>query len=300
MELIAEKWAAEKPKYPLDDHFDIARVSLFKFVKSLDRLSAERQYREFLKRLLLNYASKDPKVSALVPELEAQRGLTFSAIVQMLNYPQFEQPDHDTLRILARLPISTYITTSYFDFMEDALLSEGRTPVRQVFSWSGDGPHQLSDFGITDDFRPSPQKPVVYHLFGHEKFPKTLVLSEDDFLVFMATITQPLEQYNPVLPYYLNEGLKEKTLILLGYRLRDWDFRILFRGAIQRELRQSHPFSLVVQLNPERTGMVDAEEVKNYLAGYFKDSPGFNVMWTPPQGFVEKLWDEWRSWSSNQ
>ena len=62
-----------------------------------------------------------------MPDLREQRdSLSFSAIASQLGYPKYASADDDPLRLLARLPLSIYITTSGHDFMERALADEGR------------------------------------------------------------------------------------------------------------------------------------------------------------------------------
>ena len=216
--------------------------------------------------------------------------------MQELDYPQFPEGQENPLRLLARLPLPVYITTSFYDFLERALVAEGRQPFTQVCFWTrqvvNPDPQHVTDY----NFVPSEQQPLVYHLFGLEKYPATLVLSEADFLDFLLRITQDTDTQNPIIPIYLKGKLSASSLVLAGYRLRDWDFRVLYRIVRDSPL---HPFSMLVQIDPKQTsGITDSEEARKYLEEYFRES--FKIQWSDPNDFVNQLWEEWNKWRQGQ
>jgi hypothetical protein len=54
------------------------------------------------------------------------------------------------------------------------------------------------------------------------------VLTEDDYLDFLVNISRQQD----LLPPRIQEVLTGASLLFIGYRLADWDFRVLFRGLV--------------------------------------------------------------------
>ena len=157
----------------------------------------------------------------------------FPDIAAELNYPKAAEGKKDALELLAKLKLPIYITTSPFNFLERAIEANGRQPRTQVCFWSEE-PAKYSDKSHkTDyDFNPTVENPLVYHVFGLEDYPESMVLNEDDFLDFLAAISKDDIQNKPLLPFYVRQAITQSSLMLLGYRLRDWEFRVMFRGLI--------------------------------------------------------------------
>ena len=297
---IARTWA-EIINYPLKDNFDLARVALYNRVKSRDPEQAKRQYITFLKEILVELGKADEKIADVALELESQlKDLSLTDVANDLGYLASPDPDQDPLRLLARLNLPIYITTSYFDFLERAILAEGRTPFTQVCFWSGDETSVLPEHKTDLKFIPNPETPLVYHLFGFEKYPRTLVLSEDDYLAFLLEVTKGPDVHKPIIPLYLADALRSMSLILLGYSLHDWDFRVLYRGIVKPGISSLRSFGLIVQLEPGKSGLAgNPDEANNYLKEYFEDAD-FKVEWGDSYGYLSKLWKEWSKWVQGQ
>ena len=297
---IARTWA-ELIGYPLKDDFDLARVALYNRVKSRDPEQAKRQYITFLKQILVELGKADEKTADAALEMENQLNeLTLTDIANDLGYPAYPDPDHDPLRLLARLNLPIYVTTSYFDFLERAIIAEGRTPLTQVCFWSGDETSVLPEHRTDPNFVPTPQTPLVYHLYGLEKYPRTLVLSEDDYLAFLVEATKGPDVHKPVIQLYLADALRSMSLILLGYKLDDWDFRVLYRGIVKPGLTSLRSFGLIVQLEPGKSGLAgNPDEANNYLKEYFEDAD-FKVEWGDSYDYMDNLWKEWSKWAQGQ
>jgi hypothetical protein len=293
-EQLAEIWA-QNIGYPLADTFDLARVALYNRVISDDGEHAKRRYLSFLKTALLDMFGQDPQAAGLVEELRTRiNALSFADIVQELGAVIYPTPQEDPLRMLASLNLPIYVTTSYFDFMERAIIAQGRTPRTQVCFWSGKESNVAPEHVPDPNFVPSRDQPLVYHLFGLEKYPSTMVLSEDDYLAFLVEVAR-----NPVIPTYLSGELSSKSLILFGYNLHDWDFRVVFRGVVKPGLTVLRSFGLILQINPDRGGMGKQEDAQNYLKEYFQEAD-FKVEWGVVEQYIQNLWKEWSQWSRGQ
>ncbi len=289
---LARLWS-KSISYPLPDKHDLAHVAQFNRVVSRDNRQAKEQYLAFLKQMLLDSAKVKGAPPARVEELHS--GLseyTFSYMVQELGYLEDENP----LRVLARLPLPIYVTTSYHDFLERAILSEGRRPRTQVCFGSGEIPIVAPEHATDYNLIPTPENPLVYHLFGLERYPSTLVISEDDYLDFLVRVSQDTASSSPIIPLYLRGPLASSSLILLGFRLQDWDFRVLFRGIIHSRPNSQGWVNLIIQLSPEEQyERVDEDRVRAYLKDYFSPA-NFLVEWGTGEVILKRIWQEWRKW----
>jgi hypothetical protein len=298
-EQLAEAWAAEIG-FPLDEPNRLPRVALFdRVINSSDDRAAKRRYLNWLKDSLLFLAEDDEEVDPeqLEGVREESEQYSFADIAAALGYPKPVRGQRDPLQLLAKLRLPIYITTSHFDFLERAIRADHREPRTQICFWSQEPVTYVDTSHRTDsDFAPTAENPLVYHIFGLEAYPESMVLNEDDYLDFLAKISGDTSQEKPILPVYLRKAMTQSSLLLLGYRLRDWDFRILFRVLLHTKRSSLTKFNLAIQLNPDQQGLVaSADQVRDYLVKYFGSSH-FTVEWGSPHLFIERLWEAWDQW----
>lgn len=296
-EQLTKEWAAEI-RYPMADDHNLARVAQFYQVEQKESLLAKTKYLKFLTNYLLDINEQEEGYQDIVSQLRTQES-PFSEIVQQLDYPRFPEGMTDPLRILAKLPLKIYVTTSYYNFIERALEAENKKPRTQVCFWSGGKLSAKPEHAPDPLYEPSDTQPAVYHLYGLEDYPQTLVLSEDDFMNFLISVVEDNNTQNPVVPLRLREGLAESRLLLLGYRARDWDFRVLFRFILKYRSVDSAPRGMLIQLKPGSKQMGNKEKSVEYLSQYF-DKKQFDVDWTNPEKFIHKLWNEWDKYRKGQ
>jgi SIR2-like protein len=287
---LTREWA-DSIQYPLPDDSNLARVAQYFQIdkKNNDVSLAKREYLNFLKAYLLD--PKEP--DKLAKEAPQKLDKTFSDIVSELGYPIFPDGMQDPLRQLANLPLPVYITTSYYNFLERALKSAEKRPRTQVCSWGG--AKARGDSLPDPDFIPSPETPVVYHLFGLENYPTTLVLSEDDYMNWQISVAEELSQQItnttvPGIPLRLRDALaeKESQLMILGYNLQDWEFRVLFRFIWRFRKDEDLRRSTVIQLKPRPKNTKYEQIALGYLKQYFNIKRS-NVKWTRAESYIQKL-----------
>lgn len=80
-------------------------------------------------------------------------------------------------------------------------------------------------------FEPSPEQPLVYHLFGHFSDLRNSVLTEDDYFDFLIHFWKEKE----AIPSMVRAALINTSLLFLGFRMHHWDFRVLFRSLLAQE-----------------------------------------------------------------
>ncbi len=137
-----------------------------------------------------------------------------------------------------------------------------------------------SVFRENSSYRPTPENPLVYHLYGVETYPRLMVLSEDNHLDFLIRISQERRLIPPIIA----QALEDSSLLLLGYRIHDWDFRTIFRGLISSRRGVRREVSIAIQLEPEAY----TSEAQKYLEHYFREVE-FKVFWGTPFDFIAEL-----------
>ena len=185
--------------------------------------------------------------------------------------PNFGEPG-EPHAVLAELPLSVYITTNYDNFMTQALRSRGRDARKLYYRWND---YLERERDIEPDVFPTPPNPVVFHFHGIAEVPPSLVLTEDDYLDFLqSTFTE-----RAPIPRRIEEALAAEMLLFIGYRMRDWDFRILLR-VLQRYMnRQKH---LAVTLSPPR------DEGAQHMEMYYRRL-GIRIYWGTAWEFLGEL-----------
>lgn len=255
---IAEQWAKQYD-YPLSNSTDLASVARFLSVE-YDPMFAQEE---------------------LIKELKS------------FPTPKFEDPN-DPHSILAALPLPIYITTNYDSFMTEALKKRQRDVQPEVCRWKKSLMDETSF--LSDDFSPSVASPSVFHLYGYASNAASLVLTEDDYFQFMINVAT--DATSTIVPKRIQRAMANASLLLLGYRLDDWDFRVLFHllaSCIKMNTETTH---VSVQISPvgNEAGEDVIRKVQNYFGKYFKSRmPKICISWETTQDFVSKLKEKWEA-----
>lgn len=244
-----------------------------------DDVYIKEAYLEFLKGTLWENADED-----LQEELEEDaelESLTFTQFAERLELPEFDEDNKDALLYLAALPLPIYVTTSYHGFLEAALRRAGREPRVEVCYWNNTLDSIPSVFEDTS-YTPSAQEPLIFHLHGFDSHTQSMVITEDDFLDFLVGISVDWEG----VPLAVRQALTDSSLLLLGYGLRNWDFRVLFRGLIKTSIDQRRPKSVSIQL-------ANNEEEKTFLKNYLSLEADLEVYWGNATDLMAEIYQGW-------
>jgi hypothetical protein len=245
---IAELWA-EKYKYPiLYGRNELPRVAQFMTKPESPRYPHDQLLRDLVKELLAREGIKDA---------EQFRHLTLTQAIEKFAARHFDQDENESHWILAKLPISTYITTNYDSFMTAALKSVGKNPQREYCFWRSDREEDQH----YKNLKGSREAPLVFHLYGNDEHPLSLVLTEDDYLDFLRVIAK--DDWR--IPQQVQATLTESMLLFLGYRPRDLDCRVLFRGLLAQMKDRGRGRIAVVQINPEDSHKSLVDELRNFM-----------------------------------
>lgn len=294
---VIPTWAKEISfPYPLTTEISLAQLAQYLCINSRDHLTAKEDFLDFSKQYTLAKIKKDRALESgdFLDTLEDELfDITFSQLATRLDFPKFENELDNPLRILAELPLSIYITTSYYDFLETSLKAAGKNPVTEICYWNDDLVDDVpSVFATEPDYQPSIARPLVYHLNGLDAYPSSLVISEDDYLDFLVKVAEDMD----AVPRRVMQAFADSTLLLLGYHLNDWNFKTLFRGLINTRRASRRLLSLSIQMVPPDLYTSPEEmlgRIQEYLGRYF-DKANFDVYWGTPQGFTQELWAQWQ------
>ena len=238
---IAARWA-ESSGYPMDPNSRDSLPQVAQYV-AVDQDVSTMQ-RALIEHLLAEVRRRFGGI--LSPEQgRAPLDEMISAVGQQLGTDPVTQP----IRALASFPLPIYITTIFGNFLADALKAVGKNPVVEMCRWNDYLEQQPSIFDSEPDYRPTPQRPLVYHLFGRLSDPDSLVLTEDDYFDYLIGVTSR----NDLIPGVVRRALADSALLFLGFDLDDWDFRVLFRSIMSREgsNRRSKYAHVAAQIDPE-------------------------------------------------
>jgi hypothetical protein len=189
----------------------------------------------------------------------------------------------DPYSVAAALPVNVYVTTAVTDLLQAALRDRNppREPVTMAFPWN-----ESPDFEALEDFEePTEERPLVYHLFGRLERPRSLVLSEDDYFEWMAAwLTQ-----RKIIPPVVAKSLVEKSLMFVGFRLDDWDFKVVFNAVKSFGGREMLKESLHVgvQVSPDGQ-LIEPEAAQEYFESYFGNDR-VNIYWGETRHFFDEL-----------
>jgi hypothetical protein len=254
---IAQEWAKEH-NYPLEDPGDLVRVAQFLAVTQ-DSMSPKEKMIERLKKSPL---------------------------------PDFKAPD-EPHGVLADLPLPIYITTNYDNFMVEALKNRKRDPNQEICRWNKDLEDQSSIFESQPDFKPTVANPVVFHLHGHIGVPESLVLTQDDYLEFLINTSKD----QGLIPPRIQKAFTGTSLLFMGYRIADWDFRVLFQSLVSylgvSLMKRAH---MSVQLVGDRISEGQKEKAQEYFDSYFEKHE-IRMYWGTCRDFAAELKKRWEKFN---
>jgi SIR2-like domain len=247
---------------------------------------------ELAKRYRYPFADRDLVRIAQYGALHEDPNAPKEDVIQILRAagpPKYRPPefsvDGEPHGTLASLPLSVFVTTNYDHFMISALKWKQKDARQEICRW-----YQLlqklpSVFDQELNYTPSPANPVVFHLHGSMDVSESLVLTEDDYLTFLASMTSNAQ----LLPPVIESAIATTTLLFIGYRLGDWNFRVMFQA-----LRPRNQFSSVVVLKPPDKADPHMEAQQEYLKKYFA-AMDMKLFWGTARQFCTELKQRWEA-----
>ena len=130
-----------------------------------------------------------------------------------------------------------------------------------------------------------------------------MTLTEDDHINFLTGVSQAIIDRTidsrVSLPEHIKYPLNQKTLLFLGYRWQDWEFRTLFRfvnspAFTNPDKRQTKTKNnIIIQLEPDFNDRID-QAAKTYGRSYFSET-SLVIKAKGTTEFVAELSQRWKS-----
>jgi hypothetical protein len=196
-----------------------------------------------LQRVALHFQFREPDPKSGV--MGSREGL-IDFLKEKIHEPGFEPSP--ALRMLAALPFPIVITTNY-DGLFDAALSEARTQEgrkKNVIKLVYQADRKASPPRAPLD--PTADDPVLMKLHGDLNVPESVVITEEDYLQFVYKMSD--RDRHP-----LHENLRARMnswrVLFIGYSLKDYNLRLLFRTLKWQSDVASIPLSFSVDPKPD-------------------------------------------------
>jgi hypothetical protein len=269
-------------KYPFAHRHELAQVAQYVATNSGEDFLRE----EYLNALKANLVHHLP--DELRPEDEHET-LTLTALIQAVGWDKLvANSPNQVHRVLASLDLPLYLTTNPDNFVFEALRAQGqdKRPVREVCRWNAELDELDSAQAVGEDFRPTPEAPLVYHLFGSDEHPKSLVLTEDHYLDFLTNTLTTKERIS----YRVRGTLANSALLFVGYSLYDWEFRVIMRALVATVGRKVDYPHVAVQL--EDIDAAHEADAWRFIQKYFQNAE-INVFWGSSAQFAAELRERW-------
>jgi hypothetical protein len=251
---LADQWAKEL-RYPLPERGDLAQVAQYMAITRDDPFPKER-------------------VSELCRKIHPAEALRRG----------------DSYDIISSLDLPMYITTNYDDLLMHALQNNGKTPQALLCPWHN-SLYRLA--GETYTYAPTPEKPAVYYLHGSATVPRSIVITEDDYLDFIVWVTQKWKEQPDVsrIAPAVIDALGTNSLLFIGYSQKDWSFRVLMRCIRQagNSLGARH-IAVQLPLRKDAT-QEDQDNISEYVTRYFAKIQGnpVTIYWGTADEFLKDL-----------
>ena len=173
----------------------------------------------------------------LALELDTSRGYLVDLIANELRRAR----PSPMLHALAKLDFPVVITTNYDQLLEQSLQSAGKQPRVSIYSPQ---PQRAMDFRSL-----TAESPVIYKLHGDIAHPESLVVTDEDYIQFVLRMSDK-ESENPV-PLSLRYYLSDMTTLFVGYSLRDYNLRLLFKTLRWKVDKANLPRMYSVDVRPD-------------------------------------------------
>lgn len=305
---------AKEVGYPLADSNAVHKIAKYQsLTHGWKDQKLKQDYLDQVAGYVLEMARGNGTSPDEIEEVLAEaEGLTTSTFARRLHFPPLSKDPDDPLQILSNLRLPVYVTTSPFTFIEMALQNSGKYPRSEMCRWHtglDSVPSVFNNAGWSDNepecehnkrdgvYNPCAHKPLVFHLYGVDEYPDSLVLTEDDYLKLLMAVSQGRGKDQGVDPVHsvVKSKLISSALLLVGFSLASWSFRGLYWGLINTDtVPQTTTKTTTTTTTYQRyccLQLVPSVQEKQYLESYLRQAASFDeVYWEDDvPGFIRRV-----------
>lgn len=188
----------------------------------------------------------------------------------------------DPYRILADLPLRVFILGCHDPMFVQALHERGKNPQVGLMPW-----RRGLRSALPRSYQPTVDEPLVYCLFGSLDVPRSLVLTQDDYVDFLLSVQHP--DVREMIPKVVLASLVDTSLLFLGFHIDSWEFRAVFRTIMQQEgMASSCGPHVAAQIEPEEGRVIDPTGARAYFERYLR-AVSIDIYWGTTEGFLVDL-----------
>ena len=175
---------------------------------------------------------------------EMTQGLGRKGLVDSLDrHLRVGKKPSPALEMLAGLPFKIFVTTNYDQLLETALRRFEKDPSVFVYNPKSDNPTP----DMTED--PTEEQPLVFKMHGDLRHRHSIVITDEDYITFVQRMSDK-DALHPV-PQTVRYRMKRWPTLFVGYSLRDYNLRLLFRTLRWRVDQADFPPSFSVDRKPD-------------------------------------------------
>ncbi|UCH61130.1 MAG: CHAT domain-containing protein [Anaerolineales bacterium] len=278
---VAQRWA-ETYHYPMAPHEreSLPQVSQYLAINQ-DRGFPYDELGEYLREELKRRYKED------IPEKLLSNYASLDELLETIGAKRREREPNEAYKALAQLPLPIFITTTPDNLLTAALKEAGKDPQVVLCPWNDYVEQAESIYDQEPDYFPTPERPLIYYLFGELNEPDSVVLTEDDYFDFLIGVTGNKD----LIPPGVRRALTDTALLFLGFQMDEWNFRILFRSilSLQGGGRRDRYAHIAAQIEPEEGRLLEPARARRYLENYFSKGADISIYWGSSDDFLKEL-----------
>ena len=234
-----------------------------------------------------SHLSRMAQYIAIVGNNELRPKTILASRIESISLPDFSMEKYrkTPYAILADLNLPVYITTNYDHLMEKALEDKGKKPVNDFCRWNKFDSAQPIASSVDSRNPPTEYKPLVFHLHGDIREPNSMVLTENDYIDFIISLSKNEE----LLPSIIIQRLAMTLLLFIGYSLEDINFRVILKSF---NLLDNKGIAILLPRSDSK--------YQKYQDQYLKKMLKIRVHWQEANKFSEVLRKRWDHFKSNR
>ncbi len=196
------------------------------------------------KKVLPNESELDLQRVSLCYQLT--KGFGRSKLVNFLQkHVQEGKKSSPALEMLAAMPFRIVITTNYDRLFEQALTKHDKDPHKFVYE------PEPSENRATPDLKtePTKERPMLFKMHGDLDNRESIVVTDEDYINFVQRMSDK-GNLHPV-PHTIQYRMRKWPILFIGYSLRDYNLRLLFRTLRWKIDPANFPESFSIDYRPD-------------------------------------------------